>query len=112
MDPASGFDPTRSHSLLRATDTSTSNIQDPWEDIEDFVKEALEPLSQRIEKALLAWNNAGGKGNTKLSMTKAARKNGILPSTLQDRINGAKSRVEQHEEMQRLFPEEEQALVL
>jgi helix-turn-helix, Psq domain/Tc5 transposase DNA-binding domain len=85
--------------------SDSSNVLQPHENIIFDVSALDKP--QRIALAHQAWKESKGQ----LSMRKAATKFGVSYSTLQDRIkNGAISKAEANQAMQRLSVREEQAL--
>ncbi|KAK3168201.1 hypothetical protein OEA41_004647 [Lepraria neglecta] len=71
---------------------------DPW-DVEI-------PDSERLEQAHKAWMAA----DKKISVRKITQKHGVLPQTLNKRVNGGASAEVKYQRFQRLTPEEEIAI--
>ena len=64
------------------------------------------PYEERLQLAQKTWKENNGA----ISVTKAADMYRVKKSTLRDRINGAIPKAEASQNMQRLSPEEEEAL--
>jgi len=89
-------------------DPTSGYTSDPTSDSDvDYENETELPRSERIGLAYESWKEADGA----LSKTKAAANYGIPKSTLIGRINGAIPDAVSRQRKQRLFPEEESALV-